>query len=262
MTATADPIIQIAERLAAARRDGTLVDLDLEAEIQDLQTAWAVQAAAVAAYGDRRIGYKIGATSAEVQAKIGCDAPFFAPLFAGDVQAPGAVIPIRPDYRAIECEFAFKMARDFPGPGEQATPEAAAEAVAACHPALEIIGNRIGGTPLPGLRSAVADFGANAGFIPGAAINNWRDLDLAQHEVRGLVDGRETNSGIGANVLGSPLNALAWLAGALAEAGSGLAAGDIISTGTCLGIIPIHPGHTITGDYGASGSVSVTFAAA
>jgi 2-keto-4-pentenoate hydratase len=62
--------------------------------------------------------------------------------------------------------------------------------------------------------------------------------------------------------MGHPLNALQWLAETLAERGKKLETGDIISTGTALGLIAPEPGATVAGDFGPFGTVSLTFGAA
>jgi 2-keto-4-pentenoate hydratase len=245
--------------LAKCRLQGTLTDHDLDAEIADLAQALIVQSAAAAAYPSRQNGYKIGATSPQAQKLVGCDSPFFAPMFERDRIEPDTTLSMRPGLMAVECEFAFKMGHNYPANGAPVDRETIADAVASCHPALEIIGRRTPGEGLPSLINCTADLGLNAGFIPGAPIADWQGVDLAAAEVRGLVNGTVTNQGIGENVLGHPLNALTWIAETLAKSGGRLNAGDWVSSGTCLGIIPITPGATITGDFGALGSVSVTF---
>src|ERR671932_694450 len=76
--------------------------------------AEAVQDAAVAAYGGRRRGYKIGATNAGVQHLLGCREPFFGPLFAEDMLESGATFRMVPGLLGIECEFAFVLKRACP----------------------------------------------------------------------------------------------------------------------------------------------------
>ena len=50
------------------------------------------------------------------------------------------------------------------------------------------------------------------------------------------INGREIGSGKGSDVMGDPLNALAWLAGKLAAAGTPLRRGMIIMTGSMVPI--------------------------
>ena len=97
----------------------------------------------------------------------------------------------------------------------------------------------------------------NHAFMLGEAAEGWRDADLAATEVRGFVDGEETNLGWGRNALDGPLNALAWLANRRSQEGLGLAAGDIVLTGTCLGVVPLRAGTAVKGDYGFLGELEL-----
>ena len=69
------------------------------------------------------------------------------------------------------------------------------------------------------------------------------------------VNGRRERAGVGADVLGDPLNALVWLANARADAGEGLVAGQIHNTGTATSFYWAHPGDHATADFGPLGSV-------
>jgi len=75
------------------------------------------------------------------------------------------------------------------------------------------------------------------------------------------VNGVEKTRGRGANVLGSPLQALLWLANALSQMGRGLAAGDLVTTGCCTDILELAPGDSATADFGPLGQVTVEFPA-
>ena len=51
---------------------------------------------------------------------------------------------------------------------------------------------------------------------------------------RTLINGAETGRGRGADVLGHPLDAVAWLAGALGRHGAILRAGELVMTGSLV----------------------------
>ncbi len=67
-------------------------------------------------------------------------------------------------------------------------------------------------------------------------------------------------AGFGRDVLGHPLNALAWLANEGDLAGRPLMEGDIVSTGSCTGMKPVGRGSMSTADFGPMGRVEVSFA--
>jgi len=241
--------IEVATALAEARRNGKRGAPALPSAL-DLREAYCVQDEAASAYGSPRIGYKIGATSAEAQRIIGCDGPFFGPMFEADRIAPGSDLTLDETMLGLECEFAFQMARPFSataGDSDRgADLEALADAIGLCVPAFEVVGTRFAGDGFPPASACIADFGLNSYFCPGGAIDNWRDLDLSEVSVTAAIDGVETNRGTGANVYGHPLAALMWLAGALDGQGRRLEAGDWISTGTCLGVVAMRPGIQVT----------------
>ena len=86
----------------------------------------------------------------------------------------------------------------------------------------------------------------NAGVVLGDPVTDWRRLDLAQAAARLTINGREIGRGRGGDVMGNPLNALAWLANKLAAAGTPLRAGMIVMTGSMVPIqFPIPGDHAV-----------------
>jgi len=244
--------------LAAARSSGEYANIDMK-EVKDEATAEQILAEAGDAYGAREVGYKIGCTSPLAQQITGAPGPFFAPMVDRDILEDGALLPWKPHYRGVECEFAFRMGRTYPMVGEAPSLESLKEAVSACHLALEVVGRRTEGEGLAPYPGVIADFGAHCAFILGPEVQDWASVDLAEVAVRGLRDGEVTNEGSGAAVMGGPLNALLWLAEALATRGRRLEEGDYVSTGTTLGVIAPRKGATVVGDFGALGKVGVSF---
>jgi 2-keto-4-pentenoate hydratase len=63
-----------------------------------------------------------------------------------------------------------------------------------------------------------------------------------------------------AEVLGNPLNSLAWIANHLGARGLGLRAGDVVMTGSVSKVLQPKAGDTVRATYTRLGSVSVRFA--
>jgi 2-keto-4-pentenoate hydratase len=76
----------------------------------------------------------------------------------------------------------------------------------------------------------------NAGIVVGAPVTDWRRLDLARVAPRLTINGREIGHGKGGDVMGNPLNALAWLADKRAAQGAPLKRGTIVMTGSMVPI--------------------------
>ena len=105
----------------------------------------------------------------------------------------------------------------------------------------------------------MADDACAGFFVLGARVADWRSADLAGHPVTAYRNGDVAARGNGANVLGDPRIALTWLANDRAKRGSGLEAGDVVTTGTCVKPIPIGAGDHVVMDFGSFGRVQVRF---
>jgi 2-oxo-3-hexenedioate decarboxylase/2-keto-4-pentenoate hydratase len=247
------------QALAMARRSGLpLAVLPGGLPGSELE-AYAIQAEAVTAYDGTRCGFKIGATSSAAQASFGTDHPFSAPIFGESCWADGSIVDV-PAHGLVgfEAEFAFRLRADLPSRDRPYALDDLRAAVAAVHPAFEIVGLRLPKELFANMLVVIADLGANVGFVPGEAVEDWQSHDLGAAAVRVGIDGEAVARGSGAAVLGHPLNALLWLAEHLRVSGSGLSAGDFVSTGACAGIIAVAPGQTITADFGPFGTVRTT----
>jgi 2-keto-4-pentenoate hydratase len=169
--------------------------------------------------------------------------------------------------KVAEAEFAFRMGRDLPTRVQPYSVDEVLAAVATLHPAIEVPDSRFDDFTIVGAPSLIADNACAHQFVLGpAARADWRSLDLVEHSVTGSVVGRPftgrqpqpdlTREGKGANVLGDPRVALAWLANELSDLGITLKAGEVVTTGTCLVPLPIEPGSEIAMDFGVLGRVS------
>ena len=77
----------------------------------------------------------------------------------------------------------------------------------------------------------------------------WENINLPEQNVELYKNESKIISGYGSDVLGSPLNVLEWSINHLSKRGKHINPGDIISTGTCTGIIPIFPGDNIVANF-------------
>ncbi len=209
-------------------------------------------------------GWKIAATSTAGQLHIGVDGPLAGRLLAEMVHADGATLPFGANrMRVAEAEFAFRMARDLPPRAEAYTVEEVLGAVAALHTAIEVPDSRFVDFATAGAAQLLADNACAHQFVLGPeAPASWRDMDLAAHRVIGRVTGRFEREGVGANVLGDPRIALAWFANELSRHGMTLAAGQVVTTGTCLVPMDVAPGDEVEVEYGELGRVGIRFATA
>jgi 2-keto-4-pentenoate hydratase len=224
------------------------------------EEGYAVQARLQQRTAHPLFGWKIAATSKAGQAHIAVDGPLAGRLLKERAFESGATVPFgRNHMRVAEAEFAFRMGRDL---SPRSTPYVVAEvlaAVEALHPAIEIPDSRYDDFTVVGAAQLIADDACAHYFVLGpAAPSSWRGLDLAAHTVRGSVMGKQTRDGIGANVLGDPRIALAWLANELSSLGLTLRSGAVVTAGTCLVPLEIAAGDAVRMDFGGLGSVAAT----
>jgi 2-keto-4-pentenoate hydratase len=161
--------------------------------------------------------------------------------------------------RVAEAEFAFRMAKDLPPRASRYATEEVMAAVGTLHLAIEVPDSRYRDFARIGAPQLAADDSCACYFVLGDEAAGWRGVDLAAHPVIGHKNGAVVERGSGANVLGDPRVALAWLANDRAARGDGLKAGQVITTGTCVKPMPIAPGDQVVADFGALGRVRVQF---
>lgn len=73
---------------------------------------------AVTALGAVPCGYKIGATSVEVQRLLSCREPIYSPILSEDVLPSRSTFRMPAGLLGVEYEFGFVMDRDFPASAE------------------------------------------------------------------------------------------------------------------------------------------------
>lgn len=226
---------------------------------------YAVQACLEARSTRPLFGWKIAATSVAGQRHIGVDGPLAGRLLAERIYHDGDRLPFGANaMRVVEAEFAFRMARDLPPRATPYTADEVLSAVAALHLALEVPDSRYDDFVTVGAPQLIADNACAHDFVLGPqAAGDWRAVDLAAHRVVARVRGAAgtvEREGTGANVLGDPRVALAWLANELSSIGETLRAGQVVTTGTCVVPVPIAPGDVVEADYGVLGRVGLRFA--
>jgi 2-keto-4-pentenoate hydratase len=204
-------------------------------------------------------GWKIAATSKAGQAHIAVDGPMAGRLLRERVRDNGGQVPFdRNHMRVAEAEFAFRMGADLPARAGRYQAADVLAAVATLHPSIEVPDSRYKDFTIVGAAQLIADNACADYFVLGpAAPDSWRSLDLAAHRVTGRVGDGPAREGAGANVLGDPRDALVWLVNELSHLGITLAAGQVVTTGTCLVPLALEPGQHVAADFGDLGTVDV-----
>ena len=203
-------------------------------------------------------GYKIGCTTAVMQAYLGIPSPCRGGIPGRTVAPAGAVLK-HADYRrpGVECEIAVRLGDDVPLSGASYDKASVGRFVESCMPAAEIVDDRYTDWRTVGTPLLIADNFFGAGCVLGDPVRAWGALDEAAGTM--LINGAVAGSGKGADVLGHPFEALAWLANQLAAQGRVLRAGDLVLTGSVVQTNWVAAGDHVVMDLGALGAVEFSF---
>jgi 2-oxo-3-hexenedioate decarboxylase/2-keto-4-pentenoate hydratase len=244
---TAEEIAAAAETIAARRLGLTPLALAPPLKPETEAEAYAIQDAAhrlLTASGEGPIvGRKIGCTTEVMQRYLGIPNPCAGGIFARHLHASGAELDPRRYLRVgIECEIALRLGRDLPAAGAPYGAAAAGAALDAVMAAVEIVDDRYAGWPTVGTPTLIAAdfFGAGCVLGPPVAAAGAPPLETVAGEM--LINGATVGRGSGADVLGHPFVALAWLANSLAARGAMLRAGDIVMSGSVVQTHWLEPG--------------------
>ena len=206
--------------------------------------------------GERVIGWKAGFTSRLTQHAFGTDRPACGFLLGSGVYASGAEVETSAFVGlGVEAEVALVMGRALAGPG--VTPPQALLAVEGAVPALELIDFRYAGKPTA--IDAVADGVLAKAVVLGAPLTDVTHVDLALEGLVYEVNGAIVATNTAAEVLGSPINALAWIANHLGARGLGLRAGDVVMTGSVSSVLRPKAGDTVRARFTRLGTVAARF---
>lgn len=233
-----------------------------ECRPRSMAEGYAAQRALAAASGESVVGWKIAATSAGGQRHINVDGPIAGRLLASRVHHGPCEVTFGANRMAVaEAEFAFVMGADLPARESAYSVDEVLAAIATLHPAIEIPDSRFTDFTRAGSAQLAADNACAHAFVLGPATDaDWRAIDLAAQPITLLIDGQVATTGAGADALGDPRTALAWIANNHAAQGAALQAGDIITTGVCGEPSAIAAGSRVVAEFGVIGAAEVTLA--
>jgi 2-keto-4-pentenoate hydratase len=242
-----DRIGRAAARLAAAHRTGEkLPGLPPEDAPADAAEAWAVQRAVLALRGVAVGGFKAAVPPGQ---------PGFGAIMPADgMRASPASLGLTAGATVgIEAEIAFRVLRDIPAGAPR---DAVLDSVIA-FPAIELVSSRYADGADLSHAVRVADNFSNGGFVAGPDAPGWRGLDLSNLHVHLRIGDAVIADKHGGNPAGDPLLPLYWLVGFLPSVGLALKAGQVVTTGSCTGMVPANAGQRVTARFEGLGEVVI-----
>ena len=179
------------------------------------------------------VGYKVGLTSAAMQAFCGIEHPIAGVVLASRVHRSGAIVQ-RADFGrlGLEFEIAVRIKSDVPVTSMPCTAEAIQPHIDGVCAAIEIVDDRSADYANLDVLSLVADNSWNGGIVLSEFATRWHDLESVLG--RATKDRVAIGEGHGRDILGHPFNSVAWLATQLASRGEGLKAGQVVMTGSVM----------------------------
>ncbi len=231
--------------------------------LEDLETAYKIQAInndLLIKNGARITGRKIGLTSKVVQKQLGVDQPDFGLLLdTMEVLNNDSISMSELMQPKVEAEIAFVMAKDLPN--HTVSIVDIINSIDYALVAIEIVGSRIENWNIK-ITDTIADNASASHYVLGHTPVKLSDFDVVNcaMKMEKFTDNwEEVSSGNGAACLGSPLNAMLWLANKMAELGTPLKAGEVILSGALGKMAGVEAGQTFRASIEGLGSVSVSF---
>ena len=203
------------------------------------------------------VGYKAGLTNPAVQKRFNTDKPVWGKLYEGMILQSGATVDAafgaRPLYEA-DMLVRVKNASI----NHAKTPMEVLEAVDQIIPFVELPDLMVKAPPqLNGAGVTAINVGARLGVagaplaVPATRAERYALLQALADMNVSLTDatGVRLGGGKGSDILEHPLNAVVWLASALAQEGISMQPGDLISLGSFSPLLPPKAGLSVTATY-------------
>ncbi|MET0334151.1 MAG: fumarylacetoacetate hydrolase [Rhizobacter sp.] len=216
------------------------------------------------------VGYKAGLTNPAVQKRFNYDRPVWGVLYDGMLLKNGAVVEAGFGARPLfEADMLVRVKSA--AINQAKTPAEVLDAIDQLVPFIELPDLLVQAPPkLNGPAVSAINVGARLGVmgspisVPTYRAERYAMLDALRDMAVVLSDGSgaELARGKGSDILGHPLNAVVWLAEALAKEGKAMKPGDLISLGSFSPLLPPKAGGGATATYLGlpdAKPVSVTF---
>ncbi len=207
--------------------------------------------------GARIVGKKIGLTSIKVQEQFGISTPDFGILFDDMEVLNGLSLPISEVMQPkIEGELAFVLGGSLDN--DKLTIVDIINSIDYVLPSLEIVGSRIDNWNIR-IADTVADNASASHYVLGHTPKMLDDIDIVNCKMNMTINGELKSSGSGKDCLGSPLNAILWLARKMQSVGQPLQAGELILSGSLGPMVVVNAGDHVDAEFEGLGSVSISF---
>jgi len=230
-----DAIAEAASLFAAARLSKLPVD-ELPLRPKDEAEAYAIQSAVHRLIARSRFGevagYKVGCATPVMQKYLGIRQPCFGAVFAGTMYPSGAALRHETFFQiGVEGALAVRLGRDLSATEGPYDARKVEDAVRSYMPAIEVVDNRYEDWHTVDTATLIADDFFAAASVLGEPVSRQDVADVARLSGVATVNGSEVGRCRSSDIMGHPLNAVAWLANALIGQRDSLKVGDTVLLG-------------------------------
>jgi 2-keto-4-pentenoate hydratase len=227
--------------LLNAHRSGVPVAVAPELEPASVELAYAIQREVLARRKLPVGGWKVGARSPQGHAQ-------YAALPSDCVMPEPAYLPLAHySTLGLELEIAFAFSRSFPPQAEGYDSRQVFAALSSMGAAIEVVSSRIAGWPDCGKLSQLADMQNHGALIVGEMIAYDEDFPFFEPFADIRMEDEILFSGTGRNPAGDPRWLLPWIVNYRCTQNQPVHAGEIITTGSYVGMHFPQKTCTITG---------------
>lgn len=245
----------LAEKLIATRRSLERIAALAPDEIPaNAAEGYALQDAILKRLAIPIAGWKVGAASSSAEPQAG-------PILADRLQPSPARFAMPANaFRTVEGEVAFMLGRDLPTRSQGYCEDEVWDAIASAHVGIEVLESSFVDRCKISEYAVLGDLLNNGAYCYGAAVKDWRRLDVATPEASIAINGKEMRRAKAGTPGGHPKRLLGWLANHAAARGHPLRAGMIITTGSHTGMLDAPPGTAVTAKLEGIGEATLQFA--
>ena len=217
----------------------------------DAAAAYALQDAILERIGPIG-GWKVGAKTATAE-------PTCAPLPASGLVPTGTSLQLIPSsLRGIEVEVALRVRRDIEGSSQEIDALTLDDMFDAVFPAIEVVETRLADFIDADPFSKLADLSSHGALVVGpAAPVKPGEVQLPQLRAMLTFDGQSVADTIGGNPAVDLLRLTRWLASHCMKRGSPLRKGQIVTTGSCTGMLFAQSKQDVEGEIVSIGKVTL-----
>jgi|TARA_B110000483_G_scaffold243634_1_gene334684 2-oxo-3-hexenedioate decarboxylase/2-keto-4-pentenoate hydratase len=205
------------------------------------------------------VGHKIGCTTPVMQKFLGIPTPCAGQIFSRTVLRRHGVVP-REGFRRIgvECEIVALISETISPNDYCSLSFSPMDIIGSVMVGMEIVDDRYHSYESLGVPTLIADNFFNSGCVLGDAVTRWDTLDLSNLSGVTRVNGVALGKGRGAQIMGSPLNALRWFVRSMMDRGLTVQKGQFVMLGSVVETKWLEAGDVAEVEIDSLGSVSLT----